>query len=85
MTIAARRKSNSVIVTVTDKGPGIPEESLEMVFIPFYRPDTSRDRQTGGNGLGMSIARSCIETCNGIIFCRNANPGLQVTITLRRP
>ena len=81
VTIAARRQSDGVVVTVTDQGPGIPQESLEMVFVPFYRLDVSRDRQTGGNGLGMSIARSCIESCKGTIFCRNVNPGLQVTIT----
>jgi two-component system sensor histidine kinase CpxA len=80
--IAAERKSESIIVTVTDRGPGIPEESLEMVFTPFYRLDISRDRQTGGNGLGMAICRTSIEGCNGTVYCRNANPGLQVTITL---
>jgi two-component system sensor histidine kinase CpxA len=80
--IAAERRGESILVTVTDRGPGIPEESLEMVFTPFYRLDVSRDRETGGNGLGMAICRTCIEGCNGTVYCRNLNPGLQVTMTL---
>ena len=81
--LAAERRNGATIVTVSDRGPGIPEEALEMVFTPFYRLDVSRDRKTGGNGLGMAIARSCIEACQGNIYCRNTNPGLEVTITLR--
>jgi two-component system sensor histidine kinase CpxA len=80
--LAAERRGESILVTVTDRGPGIPEESLEMVFTPFYRLDISRARETGGNGLGMAICRTCIEGCNGTVYCRNVNPGLQVTVTL---
>jgi two-component system sensor histidine kinase CpxA len=80
--IAAKRDNQSVIITVSDQGPGIPEESLELIFTPFYRIEDSRNRNTGGNGLGMSIARTCIETCGGTIYCRNLNPGLQVTMTI---
>ena len=81
--LAAERRNGSAIVTVTDQGPGIPEESLELIFTPFYRLDDSRNRNTGGNGLGMAIARTCIETCQGTIHCSNLHPGLQVTITLK--
>jgi two-component system sensor histidine kinase CpxA len=83
ITIAAEQRDGSAIVTVSDMGPGIPDESLELVFAPFYRLDTSRNRETGGHGLGMSIARSCIEACQGTIYCRNGSPGLQVVITLK--
>jgi two-component system sensor histidine kinase CpxA len=83
ITVSAERHEDATIVTVKDQGPGIPEESLEMVFTPFYRLDASRDRETGGNGLGMSIARSCFEACKGTIRCRNRNPGLEVIITLQ--
>ena len=82
ITIGAEKRDGATVVTVRDQGPGIPEEALELVFTPFYRIDVSRDRKTGGNGLGMSIARSCIETCRGTIYCRNASPGLEVIITL---
>lgn len=83
VTLVAEHRNGNTIVTVSDQGPGIPEEALEMIFTPFYRLDVSRDRKTGGNGLGMAIARSCVEACQGTIFCRNRHPGLEVNITLR--
>ncbi|WP_084688565.1 ATP-binding protein [Paraburkholderia oxyphila] len=46
-----------VTISVLDRGPGIPEASLEAVFEPFYRLETSRNRGTGGTGLGLAIAR----------------------------
>ncbi len=83
ITVSAERVDGKTIVTVKDNGPGIPEESLELIFTPFYRLDVSRNRNTGGNGLGMAIARTCIESCKGTIYCRNGKPGLEVIITLR--
>ena len=82
ITVAAARRGGSAVLTVMDQGPGIPEEAIDKVFTPFYRVDPSRDRNTGGTGLGMAIARACVETCNGTIQCRNGSPGLVVTITL---
>ncbi len=46
-----------VWVTVSDRGPGIPEDQLEAVFRPFYRLENSRSRATGGSGLGLAIAK----------------------------
>ena len=48
----------TLMITITDSGPGIPEQQLEAVFEPFYRLETSRSRETGGTGLGLSIARN---------------------------
>ena len=45
-------------IQIRDHGPGIPEEKLEAVFQPFYRLESSRNRSTGGVGLGLSIARA---------------------------
>ena len=74
----------SVRLRVEDSGPGLPEEELEAVFQPFYRPDTSRTPGTGGFGLGLAIVRSCIEACGGRVICRNRQPsGLEVDILLR--
>lgn len=83
VTLAANSQNGYVLITISDSGPGIPEEALEKVFTPFFRLDPSRDRKTGGTGLGMAIARSCVELCQGSILCRNLSPGLEVTITLR--
>jgi two-component system sensor histidine kinase CpxA len=83
ITLTAEQSGNNTIITVSDHGPGLPEEALEMVFTPFYRLDVSRARSTGGNGLGMSITRTCAENCGGTVHCRNANPGLEVIFTLQ--
>lgn len=81
--IVAERSGNQVSLRVMDCGPGLPEESLEEVFAPFYRPEAARSRDTGGTGLGLAIVKSCIEACRGSVRCRNRNPsGLEVTITL---
>jgi two-component system sensor histidine kinase CpxA len=59
---------------MADHGPGVPEDSLPRLFEPFYRVDTSRDRQTGGSGLGLAIVKTCIETCAGQISVRANEP-----------
>jgi two-component system sensor histidine kinase CpxA len=85
ITLGASANGRDVIVTVADSGPGIPAASLDRVFEPFYRVEESRSRQSGGVGLGLAIARSCVVACGGSIECRNRTPqpGLLVTIRLR--
>lgn len=83
ITIGAEREGTSVALTVTDCGPGLPEAELEEVFAPFYRPEASRTRESGGAGLGLAIVKSCVELCRGTVKCRNRQPsGLEVTIYL---
>jgi len=53
----AASRSGQVTISVLDRGPGIPAESLDAVFEPFYRLEGSRNRHTGGTGLGLAIAR----------------------------
>jgi two-component system, OmpR family, sensor histidine kinase CpxA len=83
ITLRAARNEGQTLVTVSDHGPGLPEEALEMIFTPFYRLDDSRNRDTGGIGLGMSITRTCAENCGGTVHCRNTHPGLEVIFTLQ--
>ena len=72
-----------MLLTVADCGPGLPEQSLDDIFTPFYRPEAARNRDTGGAGLGLAIVKSCIEACRGTVVCRNRQPsGLEVTIAL---
>jgi two-component system, OmpR family, sensor histidine kinase CpxA len=83
ITIGARREGPEVALTVADCGPGLPEAELEEVFAPFYRPEASRTRESGGAGLGLAIVKSCVELCRGTVKCRNREPsGLEVTIHL---
>jgi two-component system sensor histidine kinase CpxA len=85
ITVAARERGDRVIITVTDCGPGVPEEVLHRLFDPFFRPETARTRETGGTGLGLAIVKSCIEACGGSVAVRNVKPsGLQVEFDLRR-
>jgi two-component system OmpR family sensor kinase len=58
--LSARRGPEAIEIAVEDDGPGIPEEEREKIFDPFYRLDRSRDRATGGFGLGLSIARKAV-------------------------
>ena len=84
--ISARHAGDSVLVTIADSGPGLPEDTLQRVFMPFYRPDESRNRQQGGGaGLGLAIVKDCIEACRGTVVCRNrvGRKGLDVEFTLK--
>jgi hypothetical protein len=64
-----------VRLVVEDDGPGIPAESLEAVFQPFRRLETSRNRETGGTGLGLPIARNILRAHGGDVVLRNRNGG----------
>ncbi|HEY1754459.1 MAG TPA: HAMP domain-containing sensor histidine kinase [Bryobacteraceae bacterium] len=83
--VVARSEGNRVPVTVSDCGPGLPEQSFHQVFGAFYRPEAARSRDTGGAGLGLAIVKNCVEACGGTVACRNREPsGLEVTISLVR-
>jgi two-component system sensor histidine kinase CpxA len=82
ITIAARPQGDHILLTVSDRGPGVPDEALPKLFDPFYRLESDRARNTGGTGLGLAIARTCIEACRGTIEARNLHPGLEIRILL---
>ena len=65
--VAASQTAGSIRVEVADTGPGIPSEVLPHVFDRLYRVDPSRDRGTGGPGLGLTIARQLVEAHGGVI------------------
>ena len=74
-----------MIVTVSDDGPGIPQEMFEKAFAPFQRLETSRNRESGGTGLGLSIARDIVLAHGGHIVLSDAvsgSQGLLVTVSL---
>jgi two-component system, OmpR family, sensor histidine kinase CpxA len=81
--VSGEREGKDVILTVTDSGPGVPEEALQRLLDPFYRAEPSRNRMTGGAGLGLAIVNTCITSCGGSVSCRNSQPtGLEVRIRL---
>ncbi|HEV3428166.1 MAG TPA: HAMP domain-containing sensor histidine kinase [Paraburkholderia sp.] len=72
-------------ISVLDRGPGIPEESLEAVFEPFYRLETSRNRGTGGTGLGLAIARQLAVAMGARLSLHNRpGGGLEARLVLKR-
>jgi len=72
-------------ISIRDHGPGLPEEELEKIFQPFYRFEEARDRETGGAGIGLAIARRGIDLHKGTVKASNApDGGLILTIFLPR-
>ena len=71
------------IIVIDDDGPGIPEDKRADVFRPFHRLDTSRNSETGGSGLGMTIARDIIHGHGGQIqLADSPNGGLRIQLSL---
>jgi two-component system sensor histidine kinase CpxA len=74
---------DQAVITVRDHGPGVPAETLEKLFLPFYRVDEARDRNSGGTGLGLAIAERALRLHGGTVEAANvASGGLVVTIIL---
>lgn len=75
---------SEAVVTIVDRGPGIPAAERERVFEPFYRLEHSRNRETGGIGLGLAIARTLIRGMGGDIRLGDGpgGRGLQVSVSL---
>lgn len=65
--LSARRTPDGVEIAVDDDGPGIPLDERDRIFDPFYRLDRSRDRATGGFGLGLSIAHKAVALHGGTL------------------
>lgn len=81
--VSVALEQQRVAIRVCDRGPGIPEAELEAVFEPFYRLETSRSRDTGGTGLGLTIALNIAENHHGHLRLRNlAGGGLEVLLEL---
>jgi len=81
--VTLQRSSNQLSIDIDDDGPGIPPPMQERVFQPFFRLESSRNRDTGGVGLGMSVARTIVRGHGGDVTLANrAQGGLRVTVTL---
>ncbi|BCF88380.1 ATP-binding protein [Paraburkholderia largidicola] len=76
-------RGRQVTVAVLDRGPGIPQELLDAVFQPFYRVESSRNRETGGTGLGLAIAKQLAQSMSATLTLRNREGGgLEARLTL---
>lgn len=85
LTIEMSDSEGHADIRVCDRGPGIPEEHLGKVVHPFYRVESSRNRDTGGSGLGLAIAKDIVEAHGGELLLENRpSGGLCATIRLPR-
>lgn len=79
-------KGREILVRIEDDGPGIPDADMPTVFEPFRRLETSRNRGTGGSGLGLTIARRAVEQHGGTVQLSNRpGGGLLALVHLPRP
>jgi signal transduction histidine kinase len=84
-TVTVEDAADRIEIRIRDEGPGIPEGDLEQVFEPFNRLEGSRNRDSGGTGLGLGIARNIARAHGGEIVLRNlAAGGLEAVLTLPR-
>jgi two-component system sensor histidine kinase CpxA len=72
--IAATVEGDRVILAVEDEGPGVPAGDLDRLGEPFFRPELSRSRESGGVGLGLAIVRTSIGACRGEVRFANRTP-----------
>ncbi len=87
--VELRTHGKDALLSVIDPGPGLPPDMLETVFEPFYRMESSRNRDTGGSGLGLSVARALAEAQGGTLRLINRYDGqkiigLEARLTLPR-
>lgn len=82
--ITVADSADRLTIFISDRGPGIPIEALDQVFEPFFRLEASRNRDTGGAGLGLSIARDIAQAHGGTLTLSNADKGLQAELQLPR-
>lgn len=81
--LRVRQDGELAIVEVDDDGPGIPLDEIERMFEPFTRLDASRNRETGGAGLGLALARAIVQAHGGTLALANREGGgLRATLAL---
>jgi signal transduction histidine kinase len=81
--VSVECKGDEAVIFVEDDGPGIPDGDIETVFKPFVRLEKSRNKDTGGVGLGLAIARTIVRSHGGDIVLQNRTEGgLRAAIAL---
>ena len=72
------------VISIRDRGPGVPDSALGEIFKPFYRVEPDRDRNTGGSGLGLAIVERVVALHQGAVRAENTMPGLKIEIQIPR-
>lgn len=83
--VRLREDERQVVIEVADRGPGIPADRLADVFDPFTRLEASRNKDTGGIGLGLALTRAITRDAGGeVVLANRPEGGLRATIVLPR-
>jgi len=82
--VTCKGSSEDVVISIRDRGPGVPDSTLQDIFSPFFRLESDRDRNTGGSGLGLSIVERAVALHRGSVNAENSIPGLRIEIRLPR-
>jgi len=69
--VTTQKRENGVELRISDTGEGIPEDDLPLIFERLYRSDKSRNRESGGTGIGLSIVKNIIDAHNGMIHVKS--------------
>jgi len=81
--VALSRQNGNAVISVRDRGHGVPEDSLETIFRPFYRTEDARDRQSGGGtGLGLAITERAVRMHGGSVQAVN-RPGGGLSVEMK--
>jgi signal transduction histidine kinase len=83
--VGVERTQAGAVLTVTDSGPGFPDDALGRVFDRFSRADAARSRATGGSGLGLAVVKALVELHGGRVEARNPGGGTGGRHPARRP
>ena len=73
--VSVARTDSGIVILIRDSGPGVPNADLERIFEPFYRVAESRDRNTGGAGIGLAITAQVMKAHGGSATAANAQDG----------
>jgi two-component system sensor histidine kinase CpxA len=83
--VIVERADAGLSIVIRDRGPGVPAGDLERIFEPFYRVAESRDRDTGGEGIGLAITAQVMRAHGGSATANNRlSGGLEVRLSLPR-
>ena len=86
VTVSCTRAGDHYVeITVTDSGEGVAPQHIDHLFDRFYRADTSRGRQSGGSGIGLTITRALVEAHGGHIRAHSDGPGKGASFTVTIP
>lgn len=83
VTVVLKKENQSILIKIIDNGIGIPEKDIPFIFERFYRSDLSRNKNTGGSGIGLTITKAFVEAHGGKIYLESTvNVGTTFTVEL---